>query len=165
MIGQYVQGNQPDQQATYFYDWSGQPWKTQAVVRKILAELYGSDQKTFPGVCAIAFNYPLIAFVGEPMQVPNSAALPVEQCFLRLDPPNLILTALKKSEDGNQVVLRFYEAEGYLSDARIELPRAIRSAWRTSLIEENQESLAPNADGSLSLKIQPWEITTLKLAV
>ena len=114
---------------------------------------------------AIAFNYPLIAFVGEPMQAPNSAALPVEQCFLRLEPSNLILTALKKSEDGNQVVLRFYEAEGYLSDARIELPRAIRSAWRTSLIEENQESLAPSADGSLSLKIQPWEITTLKLAV
>jgi alpha-mannosidase len=72
---------------------------------------------------------------------------------------------LKKSEDGNQVVLRFYEAEGYFSDARIELPRAIRSAWRTSLIEENQESLVPNADGSLSLKIQPWEITTLKLEV
>jgi alpha-mannosidase len=91
--------------------------------------------------------------------------LPVEQCFLRLEPSNLILTALKKSEDGNQVALRFYEAEGYLSDARIELPRAIRSAWRTSLIEENQESIAPNADGSLSLKIQAWEITTLKLEV
>jgi predicted alpha-1,2-mannosidase len=52
MIGQYVQGNQPDQQAAYFYDWSGQPWKTQAVVRKILAELYGSDEYGlgFPGM-------------------------------------------------------------------------------------------------------------------
>ena len=72
---------------------------------------------------------------------------------------------MKKSEDGNQVVLRFYEAEGNQTDARIHLPRAIRSAWRTSLIEENQESLTPNDDGSLSLKIQPWEIATLKLAV
>jgi predicted alpha-1,2-mannosidase len=52
MIGQYVQGNQPDQQSAYFYDWSGQPWKTQEVVRKILAQLYGSDQYGlgFPGM-------------------------------------------------------------------------------------------------------------------
>lgn len=69
---------------------------------------------------------------------------------------------MKKSEDGNFVVLRFYEAEGFQTDARIQLSRPICNAWRTSLIEENQASLAPNGDGSLSLKIQPWEITTLK---
>src|SRR3546814_5088760 len=43
LIGQYVQGNQPDQQAPYYYNWSGQPWKTQALVRKILDLTYGSD--------------------------------------------------------------------------------------------------------------------------
>ncbi len=52
VIGQYVQGNQPDQQAPYFYDWSGQPWKTQALTRRILAEMYGSDRTglAFPGM-------------------------------------------------------------------------------------------------------------------
>jgi predicted alpha-1,2-mannosidase len=52
LIGQYVQGNQPDQQAAYLYAWSGQPWKTQALVRRILAELYGSDASGFgfPGM-------------------------------------------------------------------------------------------------------------------
>jgi predicted alpha-1,2-mannosidase len=52
MIGQYVQGNQPDQQAAYLYAWSGQPWKTQALVRRILAQLYGSDASGygFPGM-------------------------------------------------------------------------------------------------------------------
>ena len=52
MIGQYVQGNQPDQQAAYLYAWSGQPWKTQALVRRILDELYGSDASGygFPGM-------------------------------------------------------------------------------------------------------------------
>lgn len=43
MIGQYVHGNQPDQQAPYLYAWSGQPWKTQALVRRVLDQLYGSD--------------------------------------------------------------------------------------------------------------------------
>ncbi|MBW4331953.1 GH92 family glycosyl hydrolase [Stakelama sp. CBK3Z-3] len=50
VIGQYVQGNQPDQQAPYYYDWSGQPWKTQALVRKVLDLTYGSD--------AAGYGYP-----------------------------------------------------------------------------------------------------------
>lgn len=52
LIGQYVQGNQPDQQAAYLYAWSGQPWKTQALARRILDRMYGSDATGygFPGM-------------------------------------------------------------------------------------------------------------------
>jgi len=52
MIGQYVQGNQPDQQAAYYYDWAGQPWKTQELTRRILKLMYGSDRYglAFPGM-------------------------------------------------------------------------------------------------------------------
>ncbi|HVW78269.1 MAG TPA: GH92 family glycosyl hydrolase [Alloacidobacterium sp.] len=52
VIGQYVQGNQPDQQAAYYYDWAGQPWKTQELVRRILKLMYGSDHTglAFPGM-------------------------------------------------------------------------------------------------------------------
>jgi predicted alpha-1,2-mannosidase len=52
VIGQYVQGNQPDQQVAYYYDWSGQPWKTQELTRRILREMYGSDRYglAFPGM-------------------------------------------------------------------------------------------------------------------
>lgn len=52
MIGEYVQGNQPDQEVAYYYDWIGQPWKTQQLTRKILTQLYGSDQYglAFPGM-------------------------------------------------------------------------------------------------------------------
>ncbi|WP_419806152.1 GH92 family glycosyl hydrolase [Terriglobus sp.] len=52
LIGQYVQGNQPDQQVAYYYDWGGQPWKTQKLVREILAKMYGSDSSGYgyPGM-------------------------------------------------------------------------------------------------------------------
>jgi predicted alpha-1,2-mannosidase len=52
MIGQYVQGNQPDQQTAYYYDWAGQPWKTQKLTREILSRMYGSDKYglAFPGM-------------------------------------------------------------------------------------------------------------------
>lgn len=52
LIGQFVQGNQPDQHAPYLYAWGGQPWKTQALTRRILDTLYGSDAAGlgFPGM-------------------------------------------------------------------------------------------------------------------
>jgi predicted alpha-1,2-mannosidase len=52
VIGQYVQGNQPDQQAAYYYNWAGQPWKTQKLTRQIMSTLYGSDRSgfAFPGM-------------------------------------------------------------------------------------------------------------------
>ncbi|HWI60159.1 MAG TPA: glycoside hydrolase family 92 protein, partial [Bacillota bacterium] len=52
VIGLYCQGNQPDQQAPYYYDYAGQPWKTQELTRKILRLMYGSDKSglAFPGM-------------------------------------------------------------------------------------------------------------------
>ena len=52
MIGMYCQGNQPDQQTAYYYDYAGQPWKTQELIRKILNLMYGSDKfgLAYPGM-------------------------------------------------------------------------------------------------------------------
>lgn len=43
MIGQYAHGNEPSHQIAYEYDYAGQAWKTQAMVRRVMRELY-SDQ-------------------------------------------------------------------------------------------------------------------------
>lgn len=40
MIGQYAHSNQPDHQVPYFYNYSGEPWKTQEIVREILDKMY-----------------------------------------------------------------------------------------------------------------------------
>jgi predicted alpha-1,2-mannosidase len=52
LIGLYCQGNQPDQQTAYYYDYAGQPWKTQKIVREILRLMYGSDPAglAYPGM-------------------------------------------------------------------------------------------------------------------
>lgn len=52
MVGLYCQGNQPDQQTAYYYDYAGQPWKTQELIRRILKEMYGSDKfgLAYPGM-------------------------------------------------------------------------------------------------------------------
>ncbi len=45
IIGNYVHGNEPAHHAAYLYNWTGQPWKTQARVRMILQKMYhpGAD--------------------------------------------------------------------------------------------------------------------------
>lgn len=40
IIGGYVHGNEPAHHAAYLYNWTDQPWKTQAQVRNILARQY-----------------------------------------------------------------------------------------------------------------------------
>ena len=40
IMGQYAHGNEPGHHAPYMYNYVGQPWKTQQVVRRILAEQY-----------------------------------------------------------------------------------------------------------------------------
>lgn len=40
LIGQYAQGNEPSHHMAYLYSYVGQPWKTQAMTRRILKEMY-----------------------------------------------------------------------------------------------------------------------------
>jgi predicted alpha-1,2-mannosidase len=42
-------GNEPNSNAPWLYDWAGQPFKTQALVRRILVQLYTDDPGGFPG--------------------------------------------------------------------------------------------------------------------
>jgi alpha-mannosidase len=114
---------------------------------------------------AMGFNYRLNAFVADTTGHAGTDALPESANYLRLDPQNLILTAMKKSENGNFVTIRFYEAEGSDCTARVHLSRNIREAWRTNLIEENEEALRPLKDGTLEMTIRPWEVVTIKVAV
>ena len=40
LIGQYVQGNEPDHHVAYLYNYAGAPWKTQARIRQVMTSLY-----------------------------------------------------------------------------------------------------------------------------
>lgn len=40
LIGQYAHGNEPSHHMAYLYNYVGEPWKTQAMTRRILFEMY-----------------------------------------------------------------------------------------------------------------------------
>ena len=96
----------------------------------------------------------------------HGASYPPCAGFLRLEPANLIMTALKKGEDDDSIALRFFEAEGRAAiRAHVQLFRPIQRAWKTNLIEDEPEVVPVTAHGTVELDVQPWEIVTLKLAV
>ncbi|GAA4769692.1 GH92 family glycosyl hydrolase [Stakelama sediminis] len=43
LVGQYAHGNEPDQHVAYLYAYCGAPWKTQAMVRRLLTSMYKDD--------------------------------------------------------------------------------------------------------------------------
>ena len=59
-------------------------------------------------------------------QADSKGDLPAELSFLEINPPNLILSALKKAEEGDDVILRFFETKGEPTKAEIRFFRLKR---------------------------------------
>lgn len=49
LIGQYAHGNEPSHHIAYLYNYIGQPWKTQAMTRRLLDEMYAPTPKGIVG--------------------------------------------------------------------------------------------------------------------
>jgi len=99
-----------------------------------------------------------------PIAIPADArgALPSEYSFLKISPHNLILSALKKAEDSDGVILRFFETKGEATEAEVELFKAIKRLTLVDLLEREQGEL-PFEGNRFSLEVKPFEIVTLKL--
>lgn len=88
--------------------------------------------------------------------------LPRAFSFLELSPDNLILSALKKAEESDEVILRFFETRGEATRARISFFRPVREARLADLLEREERTL-PAAGEVLEMEVKPFEIVTLKL--
>jgi len=92
----------------------------------------------------------------------DTAAFNKEFQSFTLEPDNLIISALKKAEKENAVILRFFETKGERCKALLRVPAQIKAAKCVNLLEEEESELAIQ-DGKLEMKVKPFEIVTLKL--
>jgi alpha-mannosidase len=81
-----------------------------------------------------------------------------------LKPDNLIISALKKAEKGDAVIVRFFETRGEKCRAILQIPNQIKSASIVNMLEDEESKLDIN-DGLLEMDVSPFEIVTLKLEV
>ncbi len=103
-------------------------------------------------------NYKLIAVPTEKHQ----GVLPAEHSFVQTPAENVIVTALKKAEDDNELVLRYYEWAGKDSEVKLQLPPGAKSAAETDLMERSIGSI-PVRNDSVTLHTKPYEIKTVKV--
>jgi len=104
------------------------------------------------------FNVPLIALFTDS----HSGELPLAYSFLKASPSNIILSAVKKSEDRQSLILRLYEAEGLPTQARIDIFRQPKKIFELDLMENRLRSLPVKSD-ALSLEFGKSEIKTIEL--
>jgi alpha-mannosidase len=103
-------------------------------------------------------NYGLIAVAAANHQ----GSLPAEHAFVSVQPDTVVLTALKKSEDDDSLVLRFYEWAGKEADVTLQVPAGAASASETDLMERPTGDLAVVHD-SLTVHTRPYEIKTVRV--
>ena len=61
--------------------------------------------------------------------------------FFGVDSDDIIISAVKKAEDDDAVIVRFYEMEGKDSEPQIKIFSPVNKAYLTSLIEKPESSL------------------------
>jgi alpha-mannosidase len=92
----------------------------------------------------------------------HQGSLAPEYSFLQVQPDNVIVTALKRAEDENSLVLRFYEWAGKEGEVTIQLPPGTQSAAETDLMEKRIGSLSVHR-GAVSVHTKAYEIKTIKV--
>ena len=105
------------------------------------------------------FNYPLVA-----MQVQAHAGLmPARHSFIAIEPENVTLTAVKKAEDSNALILHVYEWAGKAGDVAITPPPGVTCALQTDLMEDSDGATLPILGGTIHVAIRPYQILAVKL--
>jgi alpha-mannosidase len=106
------------------------------------------------------FNYKLQA-----MQVQeHEGKWPPQRPLVTVEPENVVLTAVKKAEDSDALILRFYEWAGKNSEVRISVPAGASAATLTNLMEQPEGSpLRVTASGQFTVPIHPYEIQSVRV--
>ncbi len=88
--------------------------------------------------------------------------LPEEYSFVSTDCDNVIVEAVKKAEDSDDIIIRLYECYNRRSDVRLSLAKDIKAAYECDMLENDIEELVLEGS-SVFFKVKPFEIKTIKI--
>ena len=116
------------------------------------------DGPQFGGVIpeAAAFN--------QPLQVTATGEAPKVESFFSLSNPAVVLDAVKKAEDSDEVIVRLYESHGAHQTVTLGSGLPVAKAAKVNLLEHGSEAVAVGK-GGIKLALKPFELVTLKLAM
>ncbi len=106
------------------------------------------------------YNYRLQAIQVEP----HTGAMPPSYSFAGTQAQNVILTTMKKAEDSDSLVLRFYEWAGKDGSVQWRVPKGVTAATVVNLMEQPEGSPLPVAGGDrITVPVHPFEIQSVRL--
>ena len=111
---------------------------------------------------AYALNDPLIVWAIHRRSTNHESRITNHASFLSVDQPNIVIETIKQAEDGHGVIVRLYERQRRRGEFTLTAAFLLAEAWRTNLLEENQERLDVD-DCQLRVPIKPHQIVTLRL--
>jgi alpha-mannosidase len=94
---------------------------------------------------------------------PHQGVLPASQSLVQIEPGNVILTAVKKAEESDALVFRFFEFEGKTGEVRLHFPEVATRAAQVNLMEKQDAPLSLQDGGKeTTLTVHPYEIVTVE---
>ncbi len=100
---------------------------------------------------------PVIVDVDTPRE-----GLPLGYSFAGVNADNIIITAIKKSEDENNIIMRLVDMQGKSVDATINWFGKVNGVNTTNIIEEEDKPLSKNTD-AIKLLVKPFSIETIRI--
>ena len=87
---------------------------------------------------------------------------PYSPSLVACDAPNVVIETVKRAEDGDGVIVRFYECRRMRGAVTLRFGFPVQAAYRVNLLEETQADLAVD-DGAVIYNVRPFEIVTLRV--
>ena len=113
---------------------------------------------------AYALNNPPFAF--RRVNVGDAASLVIEPktpaSLVAADHENVVIETVKPAEDGDGVIVRFYESLRQRGPVTLRTGFPIAAAERVNIMEEKQEDLVVEGN-AVKLPVHPFQIVTLRL--
>jgi alpha-mannosidase len=111
---------------------------------------------------AYALNDPLIVWAGDSRKTKDGERILCPASFISVDCANVVIETIKQAEDGSGLVVRLYESQRKRGEFTLATGFRLAEAWRTNLLEEDQERLE-TGEHELQHSIKPYQIATLRL--
>lgn len=93
----------------------------------------------------------------------TGSVLPADFSLFRSEPDSLVITAVKKCEARDTVLVRLYNASSQRVRGKLHWGMPVSHAWKVNLLEERSEEITVFSNSRVDLDCPAWRITTVEL--
>jgi alpha-mannosidase len=105
------------------------------------------------------FNFPLRVVETDP----HTGEQPAAETYVQVDADTILIEAIKKAEDGQDWIVRLYEAGGGAARTRLSFALPVQQVIEADLMEEPLGFPLAQDGNTVTLSFQPFEIKTLRV--